>query len=60
MTAVAHQLAREPLRCGISAKSAMALDIAGIRGDFPILAERIQLDRGDAGKRSANPGLQSG
>jgi len=41
MTAVAHQLAREPLRCGISAKSAMALDIAGIRGDFPILAERI-------------------
>ena len=41
MTAVAHQLAREPLRCGISANSAMALDIAGIRGDFPILAERI-------------------
>ena len=41
MTAVAHQLAREPLRSGISAKSAMALDIARIRGDFPILAERI-------------------
>ncbi len=41
MTAVAHQLAREPLPRGVAASITAGLDLAKIRGDFPILAERI-------------------
>jgi cysteine desulfurase/selenocysteine lyase len=41
MTAVAHQLAREPLPRGLSAKNATGLDIEKIRGDFPIFAEKV-------------------
>jgi cysteine desulfurase/selenocysteine lyase len=41
MTAVAHQLAHKPLPRGVAAKSATALDLAKIRGDFPILAEKV-------------------
>ena len=41
MTAAAHQLAREPLPHGFAASNRAGLDLAKIRGDFPILAQRI-------------------
>jgi cysteine desulfurase/selenocysteine lyase len=41
MTAVAHQLASEPLPRRFASSITTGLDLAKIRGDFPILAERI-------------------
>jgi cysteine desulfurase / selenocysteine lyase len=41
MTAIAQSVAQEPLPSAASSQSASGLDIAKIRGDFPILAERI-------------------
>ncbi len=41
MTAVAQPVVREPQPNGVAPKSAPALDLARIRADFPILAERI-------------------
>jgi len=41
LTAAAHSLVREPLSPQAAPKSAPGLDLAKIRGDFPILAEHI-------------------
>ncbi len=41
MTAVAHQFAHKPLLRGVAAPAATALDLAKLRCDFPILAEKI-------------------
>ena len=41
MTAVAHQLVHRPLPGGTAVEAATELDLAKIRGDFPILAQRV-------------------
>jgi cysteine desulfurase/selenocysteine lyase len=41
LTAAAHAVAREPLAGNAAPKNATGLDLAKIRADFPILAEKI-------------------